>query len=288
MHQLTTITRTSTGQLPESLALLSAPLIGDATSPETKPLGQVEGAIVDEGGHIAFLVVRAAEHMNLTAKRVLVPLAALTIEESERSAVSSLVLRTSWTRDQLLAQPDFAEDHQLPTNRTDGSPPVEGRWAPAVPNIIPPGSGVNRSKAMIVGLKWGLPAALVGLVIGALVGYVAGSVYAAIMTGIFFGLASGIAGAIAGATRDSAVDAGEIHAMSPVESGSALGAMDNAGTAGLPYVRTLETALAEKSLFTMGILKATLILPTTQRQTPRMEKEGRTPSILEASKPIRT
>src|SRR5215204_3895387 len=128
MHQLTTITRTTSDRLPESLALLAAPIIGECDSPETEPLGRVEGAIVDEAGHVAFFVIRVAQHMRLTGKRVLCPLAALRIEETSNRMPNKLVLRTQWTLDQFLAQPDFTEDHQLPRNRTDGGPPVEGRW----------------------------------------------------------------------------------------------------------------------------------------------------------------
>lgn len=286
MHQLTTITRTTSDRLPESLALLAAPLIGEHDSPETEPLGRVEGAIVDEAGHVAFLVVRLAQHMRLTSKRVLCPLAAVRIEETSSQVPNKLLLRTAWTRDQLFAQPEFIEDHQLPRNRTDGSPPVEGRWMPAVPNVIPPGSGVNRSKALLLGMKWGIPAGLVGMVMGALIGYVAGSTFAMLTTAVFFGLASAIAGVIAGATRDSAVDAGEIHAMNPATAGPGAVALDNAGTAGHGYVLQLERALNDRSLLNMGLLKATMILPTMQKV--RANEKVQTPSILEASKPLRT
>jgi hypothetical protein len=286
MHQLTTIIRTSNGQLPESLILLAAPIIGDHDSPETEPLGRVEGAIVDEAGHVAFFVVRVAQHFRLTGKRVLMPATALRIEETTRPSPNNIVLRTPWTLDQFLAQPDFAEDHQLPRNRTDGSPPVDGRWMPAVPNVIPPGKGVNRSKAVRMAAKWGIPTALVGMLIGGLIGYMAGSTFAMIMTAIFFGLAAAIAGVIAGATRDTAVDAGEIHTMSPITSGPAVTVMENAATAGQPYLRELERSLSEKTFYDMGLLKATMILPTIQRS--RTSDRVNTPSILEASKPLRT
>ncbi|HZF54620.1 MAG TPA: hypothetical protein VE093_38495 [Polyangiaceae bacterium] len=286
MHQLTTITRTTSDQLPESLALLAAPLIGEHDSPETEPLGRVEGAIVDEAGHVAFFVVRVAQHMRLTGKRILCPLAAVRLEETASRVPNKILLRTSWTLNQLLAQPDFVEDHELPRNRTDGSPPVEGRWMPAVPNAIPPGSGVNRSKALLLGMKWGIPAGIIGGLMGALIGYVAGSAFAMLTTAVFFGLASAIAGLIAGATRDSAVDAGEIHAMNPATAGPGAVALDNAGTAGMPYVMQLENALNDRSLFNTGVLKATPIQPTTQKV--RSSDNVETPSILEASKPLRT
>lgn len=286
MHQLTTITRTAGGTLPESLALLAAPIIGDETSPETEPLGAVEGVLVDEAGHVAFFVVRAAQHLHFTEKRVLMPLAAVTIEEGSQRARSKLILRTSWTRDQLMAQPDFLEDHQLPKNRTDGAPPVTGRWAPAVPNVIPPGKGVNRAKAVRIGTMWAGIGAVAGIAMGAVLGYIAGSVFAMVTTAIFFGLAAGIAGAIAGATRDSAVDAGELHAMNPSSSGPAATVMTNAGTEGLRYVRSLETALGERSFFDMGVLRATRVLPTMQQDRPIEERRG-TP-IIQASKPLRT
>lgn len=286
MHQLTTITRTTSDQLPESLALLAAPIIGEFDSPETEPLGRVEGAIVDEAGHVAFFVVRVAQHMKLTQKRVLFPLAAVRVEETLSRVPNKLLLRTSWTQDQILAQPDFIEDHLLPRNRTDGGPPVEGRWMPAVPNVIPPGSGVNRSKALLLGLKWGIPAGVVGAIMGAIIGYVAGSTFAMVTTAVFFGLASAIAGVIAGATRDSAVDAGEIHAMNPATAGPTATGLDNAGTAGMPYVMQLARALHDRSMFDAGILKATLIQPTLQKV--RTDKSVQTPSILEASKPLRT
>lgn len=286
MHQLTTITRTAGGTLPESLALLAAPIIGDETSPETEPLGAVEGVLVDEAGHVAFFVVRAAQHLHFTEKRVLMPLAAVTIEEGSQRARSKLILRTSWTRDQLMAQPDFLEDHQLPRNRTDGAPPVTGRWAPAVPNVIPPGKGVNRAKAVRIGTLWAGIGAVAGIAMGAVLGYIAGSVFAMVTTAIFFGLAAGIAGAIAGATRDSAVDAGELHVMNPSSSGPAATVMTNAGTEGLRYVRSLETALGERSFFDMGVLRATRVLPTMQQGRPIEERRG-TP-IIQASKPLRT
>lgn len=291
MHQLTTITRTNNGPMPEALMLLSAPLIGDAASPETEPLGQVEGAIIDEAGHVAFFVVRAANHKHLTGKRVLVPLAAVTIEEALGTTLNSgkprkLIMRTAWTRDQLIAQPDFSEDHQLPKNRTDGSPPVDGRWAPAVPNIIPPGSGVNSAKAARFAFSWGALGAVGGIIAGVIIGYLAGSTFAAVATGVFFGLAAGIAGAIAGATRDSAVDAGEIHAMNPATSGPGLAVTENAGTAGLPFVRRFEEALQDQSMFQLGVVKATMILPTMQKA--RETEQSRAPSIVEASKPLRT
>lgn len=286
MHQLTTITRTSTGRLPESLALLSAPIIGDKDSPDTDPLGHVEGVVMDEAGHVAFFVARVAQRGRLTGKRVLVPLAGLRSEETTHTYGSRLILRTSWTQDQFLAQPDFTDDHQLPRNRTDGTPPVEGRWMPAVPNVIPPGTGVNRSKALRLGTKWGLPMAIVGAIVGGLVGYVAGSLFAAVTTAIFFGLAAGIAGAIAGATRDSAVDAGEIHAMNPVTSGPSATVEENVATAGMPHLRMLETTLQDKGLYNQGLLKATSVLPTLQRV--RTTEKVNTPSILEASKPLRT
>ena len=286
MHQLTTITRTTSDQLPDSLALLAAPVIGEFDSPETEPLGRVEGAIVDEAGHVAFFVVRVAQHMRLTDKRVLFPLAAARIEETASRVPNKIILRTQWTQNQIMAQPDFTEDHQLPRNRTDGAPPVEGRWMPAVPNVIPPGSGVNRSKALLLGMKWGIPAGIIGALMGAIIGYVAGSSFAMITTAVFFGLASALAGVIAGATRDSAVDAGEIHAMNPGTAGPGATALDNAGTAGMPYMMHLENALNDRALFTGGVLKATLIQPTTQKV--RTSENVQTPSILEASKPLRT
>jgi hypothetical protein len=281
-----TITRTNSGQLPEQLALLAAPVIGDEASPETEPLGRVEGAIVDEAGHVAFFIVRAAQHMRLTGKRVLVPPAALKAEETPKPAPNPVIFRTTWTLDQLVAQPDFVEDYQLPKNRTDGAPPVEGRWMPAVPNIIPPGKGVNRSKAARLGLKWGAPAALAGMILGGIIGYMAGSTFAMVTTAIFFGLASAIAGAIAGATRDSAVDAGEIHAMNPATAGPSVAVHENVATAGAPYLRALEKSLQDKSLYSLGILKATMILPTLQRV--HANSQDHNPAILEASKPLRT
>lgn len=285
MHQLTTIVRTSNGRMPESLALLSAPIIGDKDSPDTEPLGHIEGVVVDEAGHVAFFVARAAQRGRLSSKRVLVPPAALKAEETSHTFGSRLILRTSWTHDQLMAQPDFTEDHQLPRNRTDGEPPREGRWMPAVPNIIPPGTGVNRSKALRLGAKWAIPAALVGLIMGGLIGYVAGSTFAAVTTAIFFGLAAGIAGAIAGATRDSAVDAGEIHAMDAGTSGPSATIQENVAAAG-PHLRMLEMTLQDKGLYNLGLLKATMVLPTLQRV--KTNDRVSTPSILEASKPLRT
>ena len=113
-----------------------------------------------------------------------------------------------------------------------------------------------------------------------------GEEHAVQLTAVFFGLASAIAGLIAGATRDSAVDAGEIHAMNPATAGPGAVALDNAGTAGMPYVMQLENALNDRSLFNTGVLKATPIQPTTQKV--RSSDNVETPSILEASKPLRT
>jgi len=287
MHQFTTITRTGAGQLPEGLALLAAPIIGDDCSPETEPLGAVEGVIMDESRHVAFFVVRAAQHLHWTSKRVLMPPAALSIEEGKGPPQARLILRTSWTRDQLMAQPDFLDDGRLPTSRVDGIPPPAGRWAPSVPNVIPPGSGVNRAKAMRLGTMWGAFGALFGVTLGAVLGYVAGSLFAMVTTAIFFGLAAGIAGAIAGATRDSAVDAGELHAMNPLTSGPSATVMTNAGTAGMRYVRALEEALSARTLYESGALKATKIVATLQHQDRRTE-ERKAPPIIEASKPLRT
>jgi hypothetical protein len=287
MHQFTTITRTGGGQLPEGLSLLAAPIIGDECSPETEPLGAVEGVIVDESRHVVFFVVRAAQHLHWTAKRVLMPPAALSIEEGEGTPRGKLILRTSWTRDQLMAQPDFLDDSRLPTSRVDGAPPPAGRWAPAVPNVIPPGSGVNRAKAMRLGTTWGALGALFGVTLGAVLGYVAGSLFAMITTAIFFGLAAGIAGAIAGATRDSAVDAGELHAMNPESGGPSATVMTNAGTAGKRYLRALESALSPRALYESGALKATRII-ATMNHVGRQTEERNAPPIIEASKPLRT
>lgn len=293
MHQLITITRTLGGQLPDNLALLTAPLIGDETSPETEPLGVTEGVIIDETGQIAFFVVRAAAHLHLTAKRVWMPLAAVSIEERPELK-QKLVLRTEWTRDQLMAQPDFPEDYQLPRSHVDGGLPREGRWAPAVPSVIPPGKGMNRAKAFRTGVLWGAlgmligaMGALIGIALGLGSGYLAADLVTIVTTALFFGVGAGLAGAIAGATRESAVDAGALHAMNPTTSGPSATVMKNAGTAGLPYIRVLESALQEQAFFNMGVLKATRILPTLPKQG-RTSGPSRPPSILAAQKPLRT
>jgi len=285
MHQLITIRRTSDRQLPDNLALLAAPIIGDETSPETEPLGVMEGVVVDERGHIAFFIARSPAHLRGMSKRVWMPLAAVSIEERP-GPEQGLVFRTGWTRDQLMAQPDFREDHLLPTSHVDGGPALEGRWAPSIPSVVPPGKeGMNRAKAMRLGVTWGALGALLGVVLGAGIGYMAGDLVAIVTTALFFGIGAGIAGVIAGGTRESAVDAGELHATNPTTDGTSATVMTNAGTAGLPYIHTLESAINEKAFFDAGLLKATKIVLTLQPQGRRSDP-GKPPSMLGAQKPL--
>jgi hypothetical protein len=78
---------------------------------------------------------------------------------------------------------------------------------PAVPNVVPPGNGIDGASAVKDGLRGGA----VGGAIGAVVGLVAaGPIGAAALAG-FFAAGGGLAGLLAGASGETAVEASELR-----------------------------------------------------------------------------
>jgi hypothetical protein len=242
MKHLTTITRTGRGTLPDDLAILQSAVFAARPLPQpSERVGYVEGVVTHDRCQLVFFIVRLEHDNEATARRILVPVAALDPSAIRARYDASLVL--SWTVDQVLAQPDFVSDAMPPRNHEDGGRVRTGRWLPAVPNAVPPGKGLNHGAAWRQRLAWGALSAMIGLGAALLAG---AGFTVALSAALFFGLGGAIAGSIYGYSRDSATDASEFKVMDPSPEVAAM-------------MGGVERALRQTDAFETGALQATLI-----------------------------
>lgn len=254
MQRLTTMTRVLPEELlSPSLSLLAAAAV-DARTGAT--IGQVEGVVVDDSSRVVCFVVRLSNEMFATGDRILVPIAAVEVSDTDATGMLPAKVRMLWTRDQILAQPHFDCEAELPHDRWSGNVPTPSRWMPAIPNRIPPGSGGNGRLALTNAAQAGA----VGAGTGALIGLAVGGPAVALGLGTFFMLGAGVAGAIFGASRDSAVEAGELAIYEP------------STTAGTWQVHRLEDALRSGMGFRTGAVRATPIAMNAAPAPARSEK----------------
>jgi hypothetical protein len=184
--------------LPPDLSLLITPVTCAEPSAPGEFVGHTEGVLVDGNGHIVAFILRLPEPVVRGGARTLVPAAALRLEPGP-------VFHLEWTEDQLRAQPRLDVDLQ-PHNVVDGGPPVESRWMPARPSVVPPAEGVNKAEAAIEAVEGGL----IGAAIGAVAGFVIGGPLGAASLAVFFAAGGSLAGLLSGATHDTATEAGEL------------------------------------------------------------------------------
>jgi len=247
MQRLTTMTRVLPAQLlSPSLSLLAAAAV-DARTGVT--VGQVEGVVVDDSSRIVCFVVRLSRELFATGDRILVPIAAVEVSDADATGMLPARLRMLWTREQVLAQPHFDCEAELPHDRWSGNVPTASSWMPARPNRVPPGSGGNGRLAFANAAQAGA----LGAGAGALIGLAVGGPAVALGLGTMFMLGAGVAGAIVGASRESAVEAGE------------LGTCEPSTTAGTWQVHRLEDALRSGMGFRTGAVRATSIAMTADR-----------------------
>jgi hypothetical protein len=242
------------GLLPHDLAILLAPVRAAEPSAPDEYVGRADGVLLDFGGRVVAFVVRLAKKLDAHGARTLVPVTALTLEEGP-------MLHLSWTEDQLRAQPRLDQGLQ-PHNQVDGGPPVESQWMPALPNVVPPGSGVNGTEAAKESLEGGF----VGAAIGALAGLAIGGPVLAASLAVFFAAGGSLAGLLSGASQETAAEAGEMK-FAPLET-------DDRGALGLRLQR-LEERLGDPGLEAAGLVNATrLTLATTTEASPSPSRKA--------------
>ena len=185
--------------LPRAIPLpLWSPVLANEPSAPDEYVGHTEGAVLDDHGHVVAFLVRLAPKLAPSKPRTLVAASAIRITDES-------ILQLSWSEDQLRAQPRL-DDHLQPHNVVDGGPPVESRWMPARPAVVPPGAGVNVEEAARQGLEGGLA----GVVVGAVAGLAIGGPLAAMGLAAFCAAGSGLAGILSGASQESAAQTGEM------------------------------------------------------------------------------
>ena len=254
MQRLTTMTRVLPAELlSPSLSLLAAEAVHARTG---VTIGQVEGVVVNESSRVVCFVVQLSGAEFADGERILVPMTAVEVSDTDATGMLPAKLRILWTRDQILAQPHFDCEAELPHDRWSGNVPAPSSWMPARPNRIPPGSGSNGRQAVAKAAQAGA----VGAGAGALIGLAVGGPAVALGFGTFFLLGAGVAGAIFGASQDSAVEAGE------------LGALEPSTTAGTWQVHRLEDALRSGMGARTGAVRTTSIVATSA--PARLEPEA--------------
>jgi len=199
MRTFTLVTRSNLEPLPQSLALLDAPVRTKEPSAPDEYVGRTGGVLLDEDGSVVAFLVQLTR--DLAAKKypwTLVPTSAIAVTRDS-------TIHVDWTEDQLLAQPRFDANfdaHAL----VDGEAPVESQWMPARPNVVPPGTGVSGAAAVNEGAAGGA----IGAVIGAVAGFALGGPLAAAALGTFFAAGGSLAGLISGGSRETAAEASEL------------------------------------------------------------------------------
>jgi hypothetical protein len=199
-YRAVTVARPS---LPKALFPLWSPVVADEPSAPGEYVGHTEGAILDEEGRVVAFLVRLAPKIARSRPRSLVAASAIRITDES-------VLQLSWSEDQLRAQPHIDEALQ-PHSAIDGRPPVESRWMPARPAVIPPGRSFNRREAVKEGLEGGLA----GVIAGSVVGLAIGGPLVAVSLAAFCAAGGSIAGVLSGASQESAAEAGEMKFEAP-------------------------------------------------------------------------
>jgi hypothetical protein len=200
MRTFTVVTRTTPQPLPTPLSLLDARVRAEEPSAPGEYVGHTEGVMLDESSNVVAFVVRLS--VPLAGHRppwTLIPTNAVGVLDDG-------TLQTSWTEDQLLAQPRL-DAHFQPHERVDGGLPVESQFLPARPNPVPPGSGVNAPEA----LREGAAGGAIGAAVGAVAGLVAAGPLGAAALGVFFAAGGSLAGLLSGGSHDSAVQAAELE-----------------------------------------------------------------------------
>jgi hypothetical protein len=234
--------------LPHDLALLLAPVRAEAPSAPDAYVGRADGVLLDDGGHVVAFIVRLARELDAKSPRTLVPATAVTVTEGP-------ILRLSWTADQLRAEPWLDADLQ-PHNRTDGGPPVESRWMPARPGVVPPGPGVNGAEAVKEGFEGGI----IGAALGTLAGLALGGPIAAASLAVFFAAGGSLAGVLSGASQETAPEASEMK-FPPPEA-------EDYGSRGVG-LGALEQRLRDLGLAAGGLVTMTRLTPmTTPTEAP--------------------
>jgi hypothetical protein len=225
--------------LPHDLALLLAPVRAEDPSAPDAYVGRADGVLLDDERNLVAFIVRLARNLDARGARTLVPASAVTV-------MVGPILRLSWTEDQLRAEPRLDADLQ-PHNRIDGGPPVESRWMPARPGVIPPGPGVNGAEAV----KEGFGGAVVGATVGALAGLALGGPIAAASLAVFFAVGGSLAGVLSGASQETAPEASEMS-FPPMDGGRRDARLC-----------ALEQRLRDPGLETGGLVTMTPLMPMT-------------------------
>lgn len=239
--------------LPPDLALLLAPVCADEPSAPDDYVGRTDGALLDDEGHVVAFIIRLSRRLDARGARTLAPVSAM--------SAKGPLLKVAWTQDQLLAQPRLDADLQ-PHDRVDGGPPVESRWMPARPNVVPPGSGGNAAEAA----KEGIEAGLIGAAIGAIAGLAVGGPIAAASLAVFFAAGGSLAGILSGASRETATEASEMK----FDTLSA----EHRGVLGEALER-LEARLADPALTSAGYVATMRITPLTRSEAPAEQPRRR-------------
>jgi hypothetical protein len=239
--------------LPPDLALLLAPVRASEPSAPDEYVGRAEGVVLDPAGSVVAFIVRLSPLLVAGGPRTLVPVTAATV-------TGDAVVRLAWTEDQLLAQPRLDEVFQA-HNRIDGGPPVESRWMPARPNVIPPGSGMNRTEAA----KEGLAGGVIGAAIGAVAGLALGGPLGAAALAAFCAAGGGLAGVLSGGTHETAVEASEMKLddLAPKR-----------GAARSPLLDRLEERLRDPALAAAGFVSGTHFTPMTTTEAPPEQRRA--------------
>lgn len=239
--------------LPPDLALLLAPVRASEPSAPDEYVGRTEGVVLDDAGNIVAFIVRLSPLLVARTARTLVPVTAVTV-------IGNSGLRLAWTEDQLLAQPRLDEDFQV-HNRIDGGPPVESQWMPARPNVVPPGSGLNRAEAA----KEGLAGGVIGAAVGAVAGLALGGPLGAAALAAFCAAGGGLAGVLSGGTHETAIEASEMKLdnIAPVRGGE-----------GSHALQQLEERLRDPALAAAGFVCGTHFAPMTTTEAPREQRRA--------------
>jgi hypothetical protein len=239
--------------LPPDLALMLAPVRASEPSAPDEYVGRAEGVVLDDAGSVVAFIVRLSPILVAGSPRTLVPVTAAKV-------TGDSVLHLAWTEDQLLAQPRLDEDFQA-HNRVDGGPPVESQWMPARPNVVPPGSGMNRTEAA----KEGLAGGVIGAAVGAVAGLALGGPIGAAALAAFCAAGGGLAGVLSGGTQETAVEAGEMKLdnIAPKHDASQS-----------PLLQQLEERLRDPGLAAAGFVSGTHFAPMTTTKAPPQQRRA--------------
>jgi hypothetical protein len=218
MRTFTVVTRKTNDPLPAELALLEAPVSTEEPSAPGEYVGRGAGVMLDERNRVIAFVVRLEPKLaGSKAPWTLLPANAMVVTDQG-------VLASSWTEDQLMAQPRIDARFQ-PHELVTGGLPVESQWMPARPNPVPPGPEVNKSEAMVEGAAGGA----IGAAVGVAAGLLAAGPIGALGLGVFFAAGGSLAGLLSGGSHETAVQAAELE-MDTVRSETPMTESEDADT----------------------------------------------------------